>query len=137
MKHNIFALIWPFLLHIRLHYYNIRCSQLLFQETKEALTSNSKEESDRKVAQIKAQTQKAMELTSKESQHLLQRLSDTFRTLELNSNAHELDQWCNHCQCIHTADVLKQNWLIFGRNLFFCYLCQNFFWKKNVIYNLA
>ena len=40
---------------------------------------------------------------------MLERLSETYRTLELNSNAHTLDEWCVECECIHTADVLKDD----------------------------
>ena len=29
--------------------------------------------------------------------------------LELNSNAHTLDQWCAECCCIHTSEVVKED----------------------------
>ena len=31
------------------------------------------------------------------------------RTLELNSSAHELEEWCLECGCIHTGEVLRDN----------------------------
>ena len=38
-----------------------------------------------------------------------ERLSQTWYNLELNSNAPELEQWCEMCGCLHTIDVLKED----------------------------
>ena len=43
-----------------------------------------------------------------DSEFKLERLAETFRTLELNSNAHTLDEWCVICECIHTSDVVRE-----------------------------
>lgn len=80
-----------------------------FQETKIALNENHASAADRRISELKKERQKSMQLDSRESNELLSRLSQTFRTLELNSNAHELDAWCDECCCIHTSDVLKDD----------------------------
>ena len=43
------------------------------------------------------------------SNQLKERLASTWYNLELNSTAHELDQWCVECGCIHTSDVVNDN----------------------------
>ena len=48
-----------------------------------------------------------MEATGNET--VLERLSETYRMLELNSTAHTLDQWCSECSCIHTSEVVKED----------------------------
>jgi len=40
------------------------------------------------------------------SENLKERLATTWHNLELNSTAHELDQWCMECGCIHESDVV-------------------------------
>ena len=42
------------------------------------------------------------------SLEMAERLCNTFRTLELNAAAAELEQFCADCGCIHTLDVLKE-----------------------------
>ena len=36
------------------------------------------------------------------------RICETFRTFELNATAHELDQFCVNCGCVHTIDVVNE-----------------------------
>ena len=77
--------------------------------TKEALVSNSKAEAEKKLAKVQEENKRSLQLDDKASQELLGRLAETFRTLELASSAHELDQWCDACGCIHTADVVRED----------------------------
>ena len=42
------------------------------------------------------------------SNQLKERLTSTWYNLELNSTAHELDQWCVECGCIHTSDIVNE-----------------------------
>ena len=43
------------------------------------------------------------------SNELKERLASTFAELELNSNARELDAWCNECGCIHESEVVNEH----------------------------
>lgn len=61
------------------------------------------------MTQLKEERAKSMQLDPTEAAALNARLSDTFRTLELNSNAHELDEWCHNCGCIHESEVIKES----------------------------
>ena len=42
------------------------------------------------------------------SEETAYRICETFRTLELNSTANELDQFCENCGCVHTIDVVNE-----------------------------
>ena len=68
--------------------------------------------------------------------------------LELNSNAHTLDEWCVQCECIHTSDVVKSDkdseWQMWQNNIDVTlfnltkqYRCHTFLmWQKNVCVKL-
>ena len=74
------------------------------ENAKKSLKEDSSTE--RKVQSIKAERQRSIEnMTS--SLEMATRICRTFRTLELNSNARELEQFCVDCGCIHTSDVLN------------------------------
>ena len=38
-----------------------------------------------------------------------ERLAEVWYTLELNSNAHELEEWCDMCGCLHTIFVVSDD----------------------------
>lgn len=79
-----------------------------FQDTKSALASHPLTASAKKISELKREREKSMQLDSKESAELLGRLAATYRTLELNSTAHELDAWCEECGCVHVKDVVVE-----------------------------
>ena len=71
-----------------------------------ASLADAGEHDDRKVRMIKEERRRPIEnITS--SLEMAERLCATFRTLELNSAAADLDQFCVDCGCVHTIDVLK------------------------------
>ena len=43
------------------------------------------------------------------SESFQERLVSTFHNLELNSTAHELDEWCHECGCLHTSFVVNDD----------------------------
>jgi len=74
-------------------------------EAKAAL-ADAGEHDERKVRLMKEERQRSIENITN-SLEMAERLCTTFRTLELNSSAVELEQFCVDCGCVHTIDVLK------------------------------
>lgn len=69
---------------------------------------NAQKSSERRLAAVREENMKSVQLDSKDAEDLARRMSDTYRTLELNSNAKELDLWCENCGCIHDSDVVAE-----------------------------
>ena len=38
------------------------------------------------------------------------RIERAYYELELQSTAHELDEWCEECGCIHESDIVNDHW---------------------------
>lgn len=77
-------------------------------QTKLELAANTEKRAAKRLAQVKEETKKAMQLDDQASAQVLHRLASTYRTLELATTAHELDLWCKECGCVHTADVVAE-----------------------------
>ena len=39
-----------------------------------------------------------------------ERIERAYYELELQSTAHELDEWCEECGCIHESDIVNDHW---------------------------
>jgi len=74
-------------------------------EAKAAL-ADAGEHDDRKVRLMKEERQRSLENISNNLE-IAERMCNTYRTLELNSSAVELEEFCVDCGCVHTVDVLK------------------------------
>lgn len=75
------------------------------KDTQKVLLEDSQDRTSMKLENLKARRQLTIEsLTS--SLTVAERLCSTYRTLELNSNASNLDQFCNECGCVHIKDVV-------------------------------
>ncbi len=61
--------------------------------------------SSRRLSELKRERAQSMQLEARDSAALQARLAATFRTLELNCAASELDAWCVECGCIHESDL--------------------------------
>jgi len=76
-------------------------------ETKAELRESFKNSGLREEKRIKEERLREVERHTASSE-LKERLTSTWYNLELQSNAHELDQWCVECGCIHTSDIVNE-----------------------------
>jgi len=76
------------------------------KNTTKTLKRNIKFSGKREVESLKKERQREVERDTA-SNEFKERLASTFAGLEVNSRAHELDEWCNECGCIHESDVVN------------------------------
>ncbi len=80
------------------------------EETRQTLVNEFKDSSLSRRTERRIRGERRREIERETGNpELEERLVRTYHTLELNSTAHELDQWCNECNCIHIADVVNQH----------------------------
>ena len=69
-------------------------------ECYEIKKKNEQRTREERLRQVERETQ---------SEALQERLSQTWYNLELNSNAAELEEWCDKCGCLHTSFVVNDD----------------------------
>ena len=77
------------------------------EDVKKSLVDESSAKTEHKIKVMKAERRRSIENTTS-SLEMATRICRTFRNLELNAAARELEQFCVDCGCIHTIDVLNQ-----------------------------
>jgi len=78
------------------------------EDTKQNLKEDTEKRTLRRVQEIQNFRRKFDIEANTSSEETAFRICETFRTFELNATAHELDQFCVNCGCVHTMDVVNE-----------------------------
>jgi len=78
------------------------------ENTKQNLKQDTEKRTLKRVEEIQNFRRKFDIEATTGSDETAYRMCETFRTLELNSSANELDQFCVNCGCVHTIDVVNE-----------------------------
>ena len=77
------------------------------EDTKQTLKKESEKRTLKRVEEIQNHRRKYDIEATMSHEETAYRVCEAFRTLELNSTANELDQFCSDCGCVHTIDVVN------------------------------
>ena len=78
------------------------------ENTKQNLQQDTEKRTLKRVEEIQNFRRKFDIEATTSGEETAYRICETFRTLELNSTANELDQFCVNCGCVHTIDVVNE-----------------------------
>ena len=78
------------------------------ENTKQNLKEDTEKRTQQRVEEIQNFRRKFDIEATTSSEETAYRICESFRNLELNSTAHELDQFCVSCGCVHTIDVVNE-----------------------------
>ena len=78
------------------------------EDTKQNLKEDAEQRTLKRVEAIQSYRRKFEIEPTLSGEETAYRICETFRILELNSTANELDQFCVNCGCVHTIDVVNE-----------------------------
>ena len=78
------------------------------EDTKQNLKEDTEKRTLRRVQEIQSFRRKFDIEANTANEETAFRICESFRNFELNATAHELDQFCVNCGCVHTIDVVNE-----------------------------
>ena len=78
------------------------------EDTKQNLKEDTEKRTLRRVQEIQNFRRKFDIEANTANEETAFRICESFQTFELNATAHELDEFCVSCGCIHTMDVVNE-----------------------------